>query len=57
MIKNPPNGMEEVIKNHFKFKKDEILTTTQKWLNEISSENSKELEKYRNEMILLFNTL
>ena len=57
MIKNPPNGMEEVIKNHFKFKKDEILTTTQKWLNEISSENSKELEKNRNEMILLFNTL
>jgi ubiquitin-protein ligase len=57
MIKNPPNGMEEVIKNHFKFKKDEILTTTQKWLNEMSSENSKELEKYRNEMILLFNTL
>jgi hypothetical protein len=49
--------MEEVIKNHFKFKKDEILTTTQKWLNEMSSENSKELEKYRNEMILLFNTL
>jgi ubiquitin-protein ligase len=57
MIKNPPNGMEEVIKNHFKFKKDEILTTTQKWLNEMSSENSKELEKYRNEIILLFNTL
>jgi len=57
MINNPPNGMEEVIKNHFKFKKDEILTTTQKWLNEISSENSKQLEKYRNEMILLFNTL
>jgi len=57
MIKNPPNGMEEVIKNHFKFKKDEILTTTQKWLTEMSSENSKELEKYRNEMILLFNTL
>ena len=57
MINNPPNGMEEVIKNHFKFKKDEILTTTQKWLNEMSSENSKELEKNRNEMILLFNTL
>lgn len=57
MINNPPNGMEEVIKNHFKFKKDEILITTQKWLNEISSANSKELEKYRNEMILLFNTL
>ena len=57
MIKNPPNGMEEVIKNHFKFKKDEILTTTQKWLNKMSSENSKELEKNRNEMILLFNTL
>lgn len=57
MINNPPNGMTEVIKNHFKFKKDEILTTTQKWLNEMSSENSKELEKYRNEMILLFNTL
>jgi ubiquitin-protein ligase len=57
MIKNPPNGMEKVIKNHFKFKKNEILITTQKWLNEMSSENSKELEKYRNEMILLFNTL
>ena len=25
--------------------------------NKMSSENSKELEKYRNEIILLFNTL
>jgi ubiquitin-protein ligase len=57
MLKNPPNGMEEVIKNHFKFKKDEILATTQKWLNEISTKHRGELEQARNDMVSLFNTL
>jgi len=57
MLKNPPNGMEEVIINHFKFKKDDILTTTNKWLSEISLEYVKEFEKARNEMILLFDKI
>jgi ubiquitin-protein ligase len=57
MLKNPPNGMEEVIKNHFKFKKEEIINTTQKWLNEISSGYRAELEKARNEMVSLFESL
>ena len=57
MLNNPPNGMEEVIINHFKFKKDDILTTTQKWLSEISPEHVKEFEKVRNDMILLFDKI
>lgn len=57
MLKNPPNGMEEVIINHFKFKKDDILATTNKWLSEISLEHVKEFEKARNEMILLFDKI
>ena len=57
MLKNPPNGMEEVIINHFKFKKDNILATTNKWLSEISLEHVKEFEKARNEMILLFDKI
>ena len=57
MLKNPPNGMEEVIITHFKFKKDDILATTQKWLSEISPEHVKAFEKTRNEMILLFDKI
>jgi ubiquitin-protein ligase len=31
MIKNPPNGFEDIIKNHFKMKKEEIKNKTMMW--------------------------
>ena len=31
MIKNPPNGFEEVVKTHFRMKKDEIINRTLIW--------------------------
>ena len=34
MLKNPPQGFEHVIKNHFKLKKQHILNETKKWLSE-----------------------
>lgn len=37
MIKNPPETMEDVIKTHFKMKKDEIIETTGKWLKQIDN--------------------
>jgi len=57
MIKNPPSGMEEVIKIHFKMKKDEIINTTQKWCDNCSNKSKEDLVEVRNEMIELLNTL
>ena len=55
MIKNPPNGMVDVIKTHFTMKKEEILNTTNKWLSAISPKNKHLLEKEIDEMKILFN--
>ena len=57
MIKNPPNGMDEVIKLHFSMKKDEIIKTTQKWLDGVSVKYKSKLESARNEMLELFKKL
>jgi baculoviral IAP repeat-containing protein 6 len=58
MIKNPPATMEEPIKLHFKMKKDEIINTTQKWLDSCINKSYKsELEQLRNEMIILLYSL
>ena len=35
-IKKPPLGFEEVIRNHFKCKKEEILKTVDKWTQEMT---------------------
>ena len=51
MIKNPPSGFEEIIKNHFKLKKEEIIKNTEKWLT-ISNNNNILIEK-RNQLIEL----
>ena len=32
MIKNPPVGMEEIVRNHFRLKKIEILNTIKSWI-------------------------
>ena len=36
MIKTPPLTMEDVIKTHFRMKKDEIIKTTKKWQNKLN---------------------
>ena len=40
-IINPVPGFEEVIKKHFKMKKDEILNTVDKWIDESIKHKSK----------------
>jgi ubiquitin-protein ligase len=46
IINNPPSGFEEIIANHFKFKKDEILCTILKW-EENASKFKNDINKYR----------
>ena len=36
-IKHPPLGFEEVVRSHFKHKKQEILQTVERWVQEIRS--------------------
>ena len=56
MIKNPPPGFEQVIKNHFSIKKEEIINTISLW--EESAIKHKELiNKQRLELIELLNAL
>ena len=56
MIKNPPPGFEEVIKNHFSMKKEEIINTIQIW--EQNATNHKEVIKNNNqELITLLDTI
>ena len=57
MLTSPPAGMEEVINIHFKMKKEEIINTTKKWLDEISPNYKNKLEKVRNDMLVLFDKL
>jgi ubiquitin-protein ligase len=56
MINNPPNGFEDVVKNHFKFKKDEIINTTTKW-GENAKYKSSDINTYLDELKILFNNL
>ena len=41
MLKQPIPGYKKFIKEYFKFKKTEIITTVQKWVDEYSSDKSK----------------
>ena len=54
-IKNPPIGYEEVVKLHFKMKKEEIMTTTQKWIDSVK--NKEELIKLRTELLNLIDLI
>jgi ubiquitin-protein ligase len=56
MLKNPPNGFEEVISNHFKMKKEEIINKTEIWAQE-SNKNKLLIKKNRNELLEIFNIL
>jgi baculoviral IAP repeat-containing protein 6 len=54
MIKNPPQGFEDVIRNHFRMKKEEIINTTLQW--EKDATIHKELiMTYRKELIDSYN--
>jgi ubiquitin-protein ligase len=55
MIKNPPYGFQEIIKNHFKLKKDQILIETNEWLK--SSHNKAEFNKKYIELQVLLDKL
>lgn len=57
MIKNPPDGMKDVIMKHFQLKKEEIMQTTEKWLIKCSPKTRATLEELRKEMVELFATL
>ena len=46
MINNPPQGFEEIIINHFKYKKEEIINTLLKW-EEKSTICKNDINKYR----------
>ena len=52
-FKNPPEGLENFVKNHFRLKKDEILEVTQKWIDE-SKKYKENMEKYRKELLELY---
>jgi ubiquitin-protein ligase len=56
MIKNPPNGFEEVVKNHFRMKKDEIINRTLIW-EQNSSKHKHLIQANRKEMIELLEKL
>jgi len=47
MIKNPPSGFEDIVKEHFKFKINDIKETTNKWTQE-----SKQFNLIFQELIL-----
>ncbi len=56
IIKNSISGYDEFIKNHFKFKKDEILETVNKWYNETVKIKAK-MKETVDELTSLLNTL
>jgi len=57
MIKSPPIGFEDVIKNHFKLKKDEIIETTLKWHTSASENNKEQIDHNRKILLNLLNEL
>lgn len=56
MIKNPPVGFEEVVRNHFKMKKEEIINNTLIW-EQNATTHKKLIETNRAELIELLNEL
>jgi len=56
-IKNPPPGYEEVVKNHFRMKKDTIINTADKWLANTDAKFKAELTKQVAELKVLLNGL
>ncbi len=56
MIKNPPKGFEDVVKNHFRMKKDEIINRTLIW-DQNATNNKNLIQTNRAELIKILETL
>jgi ubiquitin-protein ligase len=56
MIKNPPLGFEDVVHNHFKLKKDEIINNTLIW-EQNATQHKELINSNRNKLIELLDTL
>lgn len=56
MIKNPPNGFEEVVRNHFRMKKDEIINRTLIW-EQNASKCKNLIQTNRKELIEVLDKL
>jgi baculoviral IAP repeat-containing protein 6 len=56
-IKNPPPGYEEVVKNHFRMKKETIINTTDKWLANTDAKFKADLTKQVAELKVLLDGL
>jgi baculoviral IAP repeat-containing protein 6 len=52
MIKNPPKGFEDVVTNHFKMKKEEIINKTLIW-----QQNNSKVQTNRNELLTLLEKI
>lgn len=57
IINNPPSGYEEVVLNHFKIKKQQIIEKVDKWLEESESKYKTKLEVEVNNLKELFNKI
>ena len=56
MLKNPPIGFEDVIRNHFKLKKSHIMNVANEWLKNSTSNTSSSFSTKYNELCnLLLN--
>jgi ubiquitin-protein ligase len=56
MLKNPPNGFEEVVNNHFKMKREEIINRTLIW-EQNAKKHGNMIKSYRKELIELMKAL
>ena len=57
MINNPPSGYEEVVLNHFKIKKQQIIEQVDKWLEESENKYKNKLSIEVNNLKILFNKM
>lgn len=56
MIKNPPQGFEEIVLTHFRMKKEEIIVTTLNW-EETATTHKELIITYRKELLELLKSL
>ncbi len=57
MITNPPAGYEEVVRQHFKMKKDEILAKTQIWADTSTGAHQQKIIQNRKDLEALLEKL
>ena len=56
MIKNPPKGFEEVVRTHFRMKKDEIINRTLIW-EQKATKHQQSIKTNRSELLGLLEKL